>query len=77
MVKILVAEDEPLSRKSLTGHLRRRLGPDALIEGAANGREAVDRAAQLAPQLIFMDIEMPVLSGLEAAAIIHRCALCS
>ena len=72
MVKILVAEDEPLSRKSLTGHLRRRLGPDALIEGAANGREAVDRAAQLAPQLIFMDIEMPVLSGLEAAAIIRR-----
>lgn len=72
MIKILVAEDEPLSQMTLINHLRRRLGPDALLEGASNGREAVDRAAQLAPQLIFMDIEMPVLSGLEAAAMIRR-----
>lgn len=45
MIKVLIAEDEPLSLQNLTGHLRRLLGADALIEGAANGREAVDIAA--------------------------------
>ena len=44
MIKVLIAEDEPLSLQNLTGHLRRLLGADALIEGAANGREAVDMA---------------------------------
>lgn len=72
MIKILIAEDEPLSLQNLTGYLRRRLGMDALIECASNGREAVDKAAQIEPQLIFMDIEMPVMNGLEAASIIRQ-----
>ena len=71
MIKILVAEDESLSRITLIHHLRRKLG-DALIEGVSNGREAVDRAEKLNPELIFMDIEMPLLNGLEAATIIHK-----
>ena len=36
MIKVLIAEDEPLSLQNLTGHLRRLLGADALIEGAAH-----------------------------------------
>ena len=71
MIKVLIAEDEPLSLQNLTGHLRRLLGADALIEGVTNGREAVDRAKQIHPQLVLMDIEMPVMNGLDAAAIIH------
>ena len=47
MIKVLIAEDEPLSLQNLTGHLRRLLGADALIEGAANGREAVDMARRI------------------------------
>ena len=72
MIKILIAEDEPLSLQNLTGHLRRRLGEDALIEGVSNGREAVERARQIQPALIFMDIEMPVMNGLDAASILHK-----
>ena len=68
MIKVLIAEDEPLSLQNLTGHLRRLLGADALIEGAANGREAVDMARRIRPQLVLMDIEMPVMTGLDAAA---------
>lgn len=71
MIKILVAEDETLSRLALIHHLRRRLN-GALIEGASNGREAVDCAKKISPQLIFMDIEMPLLNGLEAAAMIRK-----
>lgn len=72
MIKILIAEDEPLSLQNLTGHLRRYLGEDALIEGVSNGREAVERARQIQPALIFMDIEMPVMNGLDAASIVHK-----
>ena len=64
MIKILVAEDEALSRMTLIHHLRRKLS-DALIEGVSNGREAVDRAEKLNPELIFMDIEMPGENGIE------------
>lgn len=71
MIKILVAEDEQLSRMSLINHLRRILGADALIEGVSNGRDAVAYAAKLDPQLIFLDIEMPLLNGLEAATIMQ------
>ena len=71
MIKILVAEDETLSRMTLVHYLQNTL-EDALIESASNGREAVDRAEKLEPQLIFMDIEMPILNGLEAAAIIRQ-----
>ena len=63
MIKVLIAEDEPLSLQNLTGHLRRLLGADALIEGAANGREAVDMARRIRPQLVLMDISLPFFNG--------------
>ena len=43
MLKVLIAEDEPLSLQNLSGQMRDLLGADALIEGVANGREAVER----------------------------------
>ncbi|MFR1150524.1 MAG: response regulator transcription factor [Butyricicoccus sp.] len=64
MLKVLIAEDEPLSLQNLSGQMRDLLGADALIEGVANGREAVERARQIQPQLVLMDIEMPVMNGL-------------
>ena len=54
MLKVLIAEDEPLSLQNLSGQMRDLLGADALIEGAANGREAVERARQIQPQLVLM-----------------------
>lgn len=55
MLKVLIAEDEPLSLQNLSGQMRDLLGADALIEGVANGREAVERARQIQPQLVLMD----------------------
>ena len=66
MLKVLIAEDEPLSLQNLSGQMRDLLGADALIEGVANGREAVERARQIQPQLVLMDITMPNMDGLEA-----------
>lgn len=72
MIKILVVEDEPRSRQALAGRLRSILGENALIDLAADGGEAVSKAAQVQPDLVFMDIEMPLKSGVEAAAVIKR-----
>ncbi|MCX4370871.1 MAG: response regulator [Dysosmobacter sp.] len=72
MIKILVAEDEPKSRQALASRLRGILGENALIEQAANGSEAVSKTAQIQPDLVFMDIEMPLKNGVEAAAVIKR-----
>lgn len=48
------------------------LEPDiSVVARAANGREALDAAARLAPDVLVTDIEMPAMTGLELAAALH------
>lgn len=72
MIKILIAEDEAKSREAMASRLRGLLGDGALIETASDGNEAILKSERMQPQLIFMDIEMPVKNGLEAADVIKR-----
>ena len=72
MITILVAEDEEKSRAATVSRLRGIMGDEALIETAADGNDAVQMALKMRPALIFMDIEMPRKTGLEAAAILHE-----
>jgi two-component system cell cycle response regulator DivK len=60
---ILLVEDDETNRQMLSRRLERR-GYAVLI--AVNGREGVDRARADAPDLILMDMSMPVLDGWEA-----------
>ena len=68
-MRILVAEDNPDNMEILTRRLR-RAGHD--VCGAPNGRDAVDRAGAYRPDLRVMDLSMPIMSGLEAVAVIRR-----
>jgi DNA-binding LytR/AlgR family response regulator len=68
-IRVLIAEDEKPAREELK-YLLSRNGLMRVIGEAENGRQAVDRCAALAPDLVFMDIEMPVMNGIEAAEII-------
>ena len=65
MIRVLVAEDSSTARKLLVAILRG--DPEFSVVGEAkNGLEAVELAKQLKPDLVTMDIQMPVLDGLEA-----------
>ncbi len=63
----LIADDEPLLRERLATHLA-RLWPDLqVVAQARNGREAVELFEDHAPQVVFLDVRMPGMSGIEAA----------
>jgi two-component system response regulator NreC len=70
-IGILIADDHTLLRSGIRALLEDE--PDMVIVGEANdGREAVRLAAQLKPNVILMDIAMPLLNGLEATRQIKR-----
>src|SRR4051794_35717288 len=63
--RVLIAEDEALIRLDLKEMLEEE-GYDVVGE-VGDGQQAVDRAAELRPDLVILDIQMPVLDGLSAA----------
>lgn len=66
-VRAILADDERLMREQLRARLT-EVWPELDIVGEAkNGQEAVDLVRQLGPQLAFLDIRMPGLTGVEAA----------
>ena len=70
-MKALVVDDEALARERIIALLR-ECGVETVGE-AADGRAAVEAAARLRPDLVMLDIRMPVMDGLEAAR--HMAAL--
>jgi two-component system, NarL family, response regulator NreC len=64
--KVLIADDHGVVRKGLRLLLEQY--PELVVVGeAANGREAVTMAASLSPQVVVLDVAMPILNGIEAA----------
>ena len=64
-LRLLVADDHEIVRKGLRSILEAQPGWQVAAE-ASDGREAVDKAKQLKPDVTVMDIGMPALNGLEA-----------
>lgn len=65
-MKVLVCDDEQLARDRLVRLVDRVEGCEVTGE-AENGLEAIDKVSELEPDLVFMDIQMPGMTGLEAA----------
>ncbi len=71
MLRILVADDHEIVRRGLVSLLKSHAGWDVCGE-AQDGRQAVDKAKELKPDVVILDIGMPNLNGLEAARQMQR-----
>jgi DNA-binding NarL/FixJ family response regulator len=68
---VLIADDSSFIRKALCNVLEREEDFDVCGE-AENGREAVEKAQQLHPDLILIDLSMPVMNGLDATRVLKQ-----
>jgi DNA-binding NarL/FixJ family response regulator len=71
MIKVLLVDDHEIFRHGMQFVLSRMEGIEIVAE-ATNGRECIDLLDGYIPDLIFMDVQMPVLNGIEATQIIRR-----
>jgi two-component system response regulator AlgR len=65
-MNVLIVDDEPLARERLAAMLAEIDGV-VVVGEAGNGRDALDAVARLQPDVVLLDIRMPVMDGLEAA----------
>ncbi|HJV60001.1 MAG TPA: LytTR family DNA-binding domain-containing protein [Albitalea sp.] len=72
MTRALIADDEPLLRERLRSHLERLWPELEIVAEARNGREAVEMFDEQLPEVAFLDVHMPGLSGIDAARSIAR-----
>ena len=71
LIRVLVVDDQQLVRDGIASLLRVQEGI-AVVGTATNGREALEQAIALHPDVILMDVRMPVMGGVEATAQILR-----
>ena len=72
MVTGLIADDEPLLREQLKSRLAKLWPELKLVAEAVNGAEALALFEEHEPDVVFLDIHTPVMTGLEAARLIGR-----
>lgn len=65
-MKILVVDDSTMARKMVIKTLKELVDSDAQIIQATNGKEGLDLYKQEKPNLVFLDLTMPVMDGFEA-----------
>ncbi len=72
MPTALIADDEPLLREQLKLRLAKLWPALSIVAEATNGAEALSAFEALQPDIVFLDIHMPLLSGLDAARLIGK-----
>jgi|SRR5205085_8597466 len=70
-IRIVIADDQAITRSGLHKLLETVAGFEMVGE-ATNGAEAIELAAHLQPDVILMDLKMPMMHGIEATRQIHR-----
>jgi DNA-binding NarL/FixJ family response regulator len=70
-VKVMVVEDNSRARSALAAYLSLQAGLRITAE-AANGLEAIGKIESFPPDIVLMDMQMPVMDGVEATKIIKK-----
>jgi DNA-binding NarL/FixJ family response regulator len=70
-VRVLVVDDQSLMREGIASLLVLQ-DEIEVVDTAANGKEAITKTRQLLPDVILMDVRMPIMNGVEATALIKR-----
>jgi DNA-binding NarL/FixJ family response regulator len=70
-IRVLIADDNETVRGLIRQFLEERTDVDVCAE-TGDGREAVDTALRLAPDLVILDVLMPKLNGIEVASILRK-----
>lgn len=70
-LRVIVVDDEPLARAIVREYLGAHPGVEIVAE-CGNGFEAVKAVSELAPDLMFLDVQMPKLSGFEVLELVGR-----
>jgi DNA-binding NarL/FixJ family response regulator len=71
LLRVLIADDHDVVRKGVRSILESRADVTVSAE-ASNGKEALDKAVELKPDLIVLDVSMPVMDGITAAKEIKK-----
>ncbi len=71
VTRVLIADDHAVVREGLISALKLEADID-VVGQAVNGREAIDKGVELKPDVIIMDISMPICGGLEATAVLAQ-----
>ncbi|MCI6885984.1 MAG: response regulator [Lachnospiraceae bacterium] len=67
MKKVLIVDDEAMSCATIREIIEEHFPQIGVIAEAGNGRRAVEKAVEIQPDIVIMDIEMPIMNGIEAA----------
>lgn len=69
--KIMVVEDNPRARSALSAYISLQTGIRITAE-ASNGLEAINKIKSCPPDVVLMDVQMPIMDGIEATKIIKK-----
>jgi len=72
MTRAVIADDEPLMRDQLRARLKELWPELEIVSEAKNGEEAIEQVEEHRPEVVFLDIRMPVKTGVQAARDIAR-----
>lgn len=67
--RVLIVDDNSAVRRAISGFIEAEEGFEVCGE-AVNGQDAIDKAGKLEPDLVILDLSMPVMNGLQAARVL-------
>ena len=71
-IKLLIADDEDVVRNGITKYIQLHTDRYEKIYGAKNGQEALDFIFRYRPDIMLLDVQMPVMNGIEVMQAAHR-----